>query len=167
MALLVMEGLEECVLFMDQLANVPDDIIHDMLAAEAEVVIEAQKKEIDSLGLVDTKKMRDSIKADNKFGKTRGKGFAQYINVYPHGVHHTYKARTTIKRYKRSKSGRTYIYGGGIKKSNNAEVGFIHEYGAPSRNIPAKQWMRKANEKAAPKASEAAAKVLHDWQDSL
>ncbi len=167
MALLVMDGLEECVLFMDQLANIPDDVIYEMLAAEADVVIEAQKKEINSLGLVETAKMRDSIKADNKFGKTRGKGMAQYINVYPHGVHHTYSGRAKTKAYKRSKHGRTYTYGGSDKKANNAEVAFIHEFGAPSRNIPAKQWMRKANEKAAPKAAEAAADVLQKYQDSL
>lgn len=167
MALLVMDGLEECVLFMDQLANVPEDVIYDMLHAEAEIVIEAQKSEINSLGLVETAKMRDSIKADSKRGLSRGKGLARYINVYPHGVHHLYRARTVTKTYKRSKSGRTYTYGGGEKKSNNAEVAFIHEFGAPTRHIPAKQWMRKANEKAAPKAAEAAADVLHKWQDSL
>lgn len=167
MALILMDGLEDCVLFMDKLANVPEDVIYDMLYAEAEIVIDAQKKEIDSLGLVDTAAMRDSIKADTKRGLTRGKGTARYINVYPHGVHHMYRARTVTKTYKRSKSGRTYTYGGGEKKANNAEVAFIHEYGAPSRNITAKQWMRNANEKAAPRASEAAADVLQKYQDSL
>ncbi len=158
-------GLEECELFLDELANIPEDVIYDMLEAEAEIVVEAQKKELDTLGLVSAAAtMRDSIKADKK---RRNQGQVRYINVYPHGVHHLYRARVTTKKYKRSKSGRTYTYGGGVKKSNNAEVAFIHEFGAPSRNIPAKQWMRKANEKAAPAASEVAAKVLHNWQDSL
>ena len=164
MARLETNGLDEAFFTLEELANIPEDVIHDMLDAEAEVVIEAQKKELDKLGLVDTAKMRDSIKADKKMRK---KGLVRYINVYPHGVHHRYRARMVTKTYKRSKSGRTYTYGGGIKKSNNAEVAFIHEYGAPSRNIPAKQWMRKANEKAAGDASEAAARVLHKWQDSI
>ena len=170
MALLVMDGLEECTLWMDQLANIPDDVISEMLNAEAEIVIDAQKKEIDSLELVDTAKMRDSIKADSKWGYSKSRrqqGEARYINVYPHGVHHLYRARVTTKAYKRSKHSRTYTYGGGEKKANNAEIAFINEFGAPSRNIPAKQWMRKANEKAAGRAAEAAANVLHKYQDSL
>ncbi len=157
-------GLEECMLFFDDLANIPEDVMLDMLDAEAEIVIEAQKKEIDTLGLVDTAKMRDSITADKKMMR---KGLTRYINVYPHGVHHRYSGREKTKAYKRSKHGRTYTYGGGERKANNAEVAFIHEFGAPGRNIPAKQWMRKANEKAAPAAAEAAAEVLHDWQNSL
>ncbi len=158
------DGLEECTLFFDELANIPENVIQDMLEAEAEIVIESQKKEIDTLGLVDTAKMRDSITADKKM---RYNGQERYINVYPRGVHHVYRGRMVTKKYKRSKHGRTYTYGGGEQKANNAEVAFIHEFGAPSRHIPAKQWMRKANEQAAGKAADAAAEVLHEYQNSL
>ena len=43
--------------------------------------------------------------------------------------------------YARTKHGRTYTYGGGTRKATADEVGFILEYGAPSRNIPAHHWM--------------------------
>jgi hypothetical protein len=45
-----------------------------------------------------------------------------------------------------------------------AEIAFINEYG--KKNQPARPFIKTANEQAAGEATEAAAKILHDWQDS-
>lgn len=49
----------------------------------------------------------------------------------------------------------------------NAEVGFIHEFGAPQRNIPAKGWMESANEECADDAVAAAAVVYNQYLEKL
>ena len=158
------DGLDGLVLDLDELAELDDDVIFDMLEAAGEVVAEAQRQKITSLGLVDTGLLRDSIKVDHKM---RGyMGGVRYINVYPQGAHHVYQSRVKTKAYKRSKHGRTYTYGGGTKTATAAEVAFIHEFGAPGRNIPAKQWMRTANEECADEAVSAEFKVYDDYLKS-
>lgn len=65
--------------------------------------------------------------------------------------------------------GRTIeVYPRGVRKNGvrNAEVGFIHEYGAPGRHIPAKNWMKTANENCADKATDAALKVYDEFLKS-
>ena len=85
-------------------------------------------------GLVDRGQLRDSIKVSAKVRRTSS---ARSVEIYPQGK------RTDGTR--------------------NAEVGFIHEYGAPGRGIPAKQWMRKANERAEDAACTAAEEVYDDY----
>ena len=60
------------------------------------------------------------------------------------------------------------VYPRGIRKNGvrNAEVGFIHEYGAPGRHIPAKNWMKAANEGCADKATDAAFEVYDKFLKS-
>ncbi len=156
-------GLEELILDLNELAEMPDDIVFDMLEAAGEVVVEAQKKQLDKMGLVDTTTLRDSIEIDHK---RKAKGNMRYINVYPHGPHHKYHSRVKTKAYQRSKHGRTYTYGGGDKEASNAEVAFVHEFGAEGRNIPASQWMRTANEGCADEAVDAEFRVYDQYLKS-
>ena len=60
------------------------------------------------------------------------------------------------------------VYPRGIRKDGvrNAEVGYIHEYGAPGRHIPAKNWMKTANEGCADKATDAAFEVYDEFLKS-
>ena len=44
-----------------------------------------------------------------------------------------------------------------------SEIAFIHEFGAPRRNIKASEWMRKANEAATVEAINAAEKVYDNF----
>ena len=48
----------------------------------------------------------------------------------------------------------------------NAEVGFIHEFGAPGRRIKASGWMEKANEACADEAAMAAEEVYNKFLDN-
>lgn len=154
MANLTFEGLDEFALSMQEIAELPDETVYEMLDAEAEIVVAAQKRKIEELGLVKTGKLRDSIRAFHK-----RKGDEKFVSIYPYGKHGSYRRKIRTKTYKNSKHGRTYTVGGDAKETRNNELGFILEYGAPKRNIKGRQWMHLANEGAAAAAAEAAAAV--------
>ena len=137
MAKIGMYGLNELLDDMDDVMSIPDETIHAMLNAEADVIVPAQKEQLRAAGLVDTGQLASSISRTNKLVTS---GIGKSIAVYPQGVR---------------KDGRS-----------NAEVGFINEYGAPKRKIKASNWMQKANEKSADKAEEAAFSVYNNYLKS-
>lgn len=159
------DGIEGLALSFQEFAEIPDSVIEEMLDAEAEVIAAAHKRSIESLGLVDTGALKDSIKAHKKAGGG-GNGFKRYVLIYPTGKHHTYTGVEKTKTYANSKSGRTYTTGGGEKVATNSEVGFVHEFGAPRKGIKASQWMQRANESSADKAADAAMKIYDNWLKS-
>lgn len=127
-----LEELNELILDMEELASLPDEIILQMLEAEAEVVKAAQVRSIQETFSQDrTHQLEASLKVNRTLRRARD-GSA-YITMTPSGV------RTN-----------------GVR---NAEVAFVEEFGAKNRGIPAHQWMRRANESAADDAVEAAARV--------
>jgi len=89
-----------------------------MLIAGAEVLVKAQKSEIESMfsGDRSTGALAASIKADT----VKGDMLTKYITVYPRG---------------KDKKG-----------VSNATKGFVQQYGRS--NMPARPWMTAANEKA-------------------
>lgn len=129
------EGLE---LSLEQLADLPEAVLLDMLAAEGEAVKQAQSSELASFAR--THQLEQSIAVSRKL--TRDRMGTPGISVYPQGTR---------------RGGRT----------RNAEVGFIQEYGAPRRGIVPAQWMRKANARAEDAASKAARRVYDSWLDGL
>lgn len=131
---MTVDGLDGLLLDLEALADLPDDTMSGMLRAGGEVIAQAHKSAIQSDGLVDSGQLRDSIKVSAKVRRTSS---ARSVEIYPQGK------RTDGTR--------------------NAEVGFIHEYGAPGRGIPAKQWMRKANEQAEDAACTAAEDVYDNY----
>lgn len=130
---------------LEALAGLPDSVVENILNAEADVIVQAQREEIErqwngphSMGI--------SAKAIKKDRKIRGLGYGRlyhYINVYPQGER---------KR--------------GQKSVRNAEIAFINEYGAPGRGIAARPAIAAANAKAEEAAVEAGAKVFDAYLDS-
>ena len=108
----------------------------------------------------------DSIKLHKKLHAASAGGPSRYVLIYPTGKHGQYNRRLRTKAYKNSKHGRTYTVGGDQKATSSSEVGFIHEYGAPRRNIPAKRWMQNANEKSAAATTAAQAAVYNKFLES-
>ena len=159
------QGIEGLQLSMQEFAEIPDDVVERMLEAGGEVVVAAHKRSIQSLGLVDTHALEKSIQAHSKVGTRDGKR-QRYVLVYPTGKHGTRNRKKVTKTYKRSKHGRTYTVGGDTVDVTNSEVGFIHEYGAPKKGIPAKQWMAKANEACAEEMVNAEFAVYDAWLKS-
>lgn len=136
-------GLEELGLSLEEVADIPDDVVMEMLAAGGEVVKAYHQAELSAQGLVDTGKLKDSITVHQKRG-----GSGRYALVYPSGKHGDYHRKLQVKPYKRSKHGRTYTVGGDTKEVTNNDVGFVLEVGAPKRGLAPTQWMRLANEKS-------------------
>ena len=155
-------GIEGLALSFQEFAAIPDEVVEEMLDAAAEVAVRAHKRKLRMLNLVDTGKLADSIRA---FRKVRN-GIRSVV-IYPYGKHGERKRKKVTKRYKNSQSGRTYTVGGYVKEVTNNEVGFIHEFGAPKRGIPAKQWMRKANEECAPEVEQVEFEIYDRWLKSL
>lgn len=131
MARVDIQRLDGLINDFKQLANLPMDVLKEMLNAEADVVIDAQKRRIQELGLKDTGQMQDSITRTAVQKEGRG----MYLNVYPQG--------------ERSD---------GIR---NEEVGFINEFGAPHIGMKASGWMKEVNEECENEAVKEAEEVYN------
>ena len=137
MAKLTFDGLDCLSLSLEEIADLPEDVLLEMLKAEGEVVAQAQRSEIS--GFSQTGQLERSITVGDALKRDRAGTPSLY--VYPEGVRSDGKTRS-------------------------AEVGFIQEYGAPQRGLAARQWMRTANEKSAAAAVEAAAAVYDEFLKS-
>ena len=157
------KGIEGLRISMEEFERIPDDVVEEMLLAGGAVVERAHKDSIRAMGLINTGKLVNSIKHRKKISRD-GK---RRVIVYPSGKHGVRHRKQVTKVYKRSKHGRTYTYGGDTKDVTNSEVGFIHEYGASRRNIPARGWMSKANESCAAETTAAMYQVYDTWLKSL
>lgn len=159
-------GMDGLILSLQEIMELPEDVVLEMLQAEGEIVADAQRKKIRELGLVDSEQMLDSITVDEKLRST-GRYFGRpirYINVYPKGTRKKKdgSTQTAVRKFRKRKKGAT----GSVREVTNSEVAFVHEFGAPGRNISATQWMRAANEGAADKAVDAAMKVYDKFLKS-
>lgn len=139
MARFEVDGLDALTDDLAELAKLPDSVVDGMLNAEADVLVAEQKKT-----------------AEEYLGK---KGYG------------TGSTARSIKKGKIKKSGndRTiYITPTGTNAHGvrNAEVAFLNEYGVESKNIPARPFIRIANERAGDRAVEAGEKVLNAYLDS-
>jgi len=160
------KGIDQLSLSFEEFAAIPDDVVEEMLVEGGKVVVAAHKQSVQALGLVDSGRLRNSITAHSKV-RRRGGISERYVLVYPEGKHGDRNRRKVTKAYKRSKHGRTYTVGGDTVEVTNNEVGFIHEFGAPRKGIPAKQWMAKANEACAEEMVAAEYAVYNRWLNSL
>ena len=116
-------GLDDVMKEMMQHQQAAEEAIPEMLNAGADILVKAQKSEVQSMKLVDTGDMMKSIKGDKI---KKDKDGNSYIDVYPKG-----KDRKGVR---------------------NAEKAFIAEYG--TSKIPARPWMRTANEKCSDEITE-------------
>lgn len=132
MAMVSTSGLEELLEDLDSLAELPDEIVLDMLSAEADIVANAQKAKARAVGVYATGKTAGSITFDKKL-KVSGSSKAVY--VYPKGSRNDGNKRRA------------------------AEVAFINEFG--KKGQPARPFINAANEETAD-AQEAAAMAVYD-----
>lgn len=126
-------GLADIQADLRKLENLTDEDIYRILEAGAAVVVAAQREELESLSLIDTGKLRDSIAPERKNGKS--------VLIYPQNDRRD--ERRGLRKRKRKRRG----------AKTNAEVGYVLEYGGPGRR--AYGWMSKANEKSEGDAAEA------------
>lgn len=134
MAKLSVNGLDDLMLSLEEIAAIPDDVAAAMLDAEAQVVEEAQIAEGRTMGVYDTGQTLASIRR----GKMKkGRDGARAVYVTPTGTND--------------------------KGERNATVAFVNEYGVPRRGIPARPFIATANEKAADPAVAEAEKIYDEF----
>lgn len=136
------EGIEGLQLSFEEFADLPDDVVEDILLAGGEVIRDAHIEAINRRFDKHTGHLIGSPTIQPKAGNQR------YVLVYPRGTHHTYQATK-----------------GGNAKATNADVGFVHEFGGHGNE--SSQWMREANERAADAMVDAEAAVYDAWLNKL
>ena len=99
MASLTVNGMDALLDDLDALANLPDSVIEEILEAEADVIVEAQRKTAREMGVYDSGMTAASIKK----GKVKKTGLDHSITVAPQGTN--------------------------TRGDRNAEVAFVNEYG--------------------------------------
>lgn len=137
-----MSGIDALSSDLSKLAHLPERVLADMLNAEADVVLSAQRSEVESrwkgpysLGI--------SAKSVKKGKVKKGKdGYS--ISIYPQGSRR--RGKKTIR---------------------NAEIAFINEYGAPKRNIRPRPAIKDALDKKGDDAVAAGEKVYNSFLDSI
>lgn len=137
MAELSTSGLEEIIGDLEEIATLPDDLVLEMLTAEAEIVAAAQEAEARAMGVFDKGITAGSITYGKKLTV---RGSERCLYVYPKGT------RTDGS------------------KRRVAEVAYVNEYGKQGQ--PARPFVNTANEKSVEAAVDAAAKVYDKYLKS-
>lgn len=131
-------GLDELALSLQEIAEIPEDIQDEMLRVQGNIVAQAQRESAQRYGIQRTGILIRSIKP----GK---------VKLDKHGNRVLYVTPVGSRV-------------GGGKKTTNAEIAFLNEYG--TRKQRARPFMRDANERSAEAATQAAADIYYRWQDS-
>lgn len=137
MAEISTSGLEELFADMAAIAEIPDEVILEMLTAEAEIIAEAQAAEARAMGVVDKGITAGSITFDKKLKVTKD---GKAISVHPKGT--------------RSDGSRRRV----------AEVAFVNEFGKEGQ--PARPFIGTANARKGDEAVQAAARVYDEFLKS-
>lgn len=158
MARFAVHGLDALIEDMLALSEIPESVVDNMLKTSADIALRAMKQSIQSLGLVDTSQLLNSLVAVQK----RNKQGKIYYLIYPRGTRKDMYVGARLRRVGikgRRKNGQA------IKMTNN-DVGFVLEFGAPRRNKKAYQWMRTALEGCADEVLAAQTRIYDEWLES-
>lgn len=139
MATFDMVGLDALMLSFSEIAEIPEDVQDEILNAQADIAVPAQQAKARAYGVSDTGLTAESIR---KTKPKRDKNGAPYVHVYPQG------SRTR----------------GRGKKTRNAEIAFVNEYGVRGR--APRPFIRDANAACEEKIVQAAAEVHDKWLKS-
>lgn len=137
MAEIGFSGLDELMLSMEEISQIPDEVQDAMLNAQADVVTAAQKARARAYGVQDTGLVISSIKK----GKPKRKNGVRVIYITPSGTRR--RGKQTVR---------------------NAEIAFINEYG--DRRQRARPFIRDANEACAEATTQAGFEVYDKWLKS-
>lgn len=146
MAKFEVRGIGDVISAFESIASIPSSVMKEILNTQADVVTVAQQRA--------APRNMGTLSASIKKKSPRITYDGGYIMVAPEGIHHSNKSGRS--RY-RNRGGRSR------GETRNAEVAFIHEYGAPGRNIPGQQWMLRANNNCEAATTAAGEKEFFDW----
>ena len=139
MAEINFRGLDEFMLDMQQIAEIPEEVQDEMLNAQADITVRAQQEQAEAMG-VHAPGSGLTIRSIKK-GRVKVKKGVRTIYVTPTG---------------------SRVRGG--KRVRNAEIAFINEYG--KKNQKARPFIKTANEKSAEASTQAAFEVYDRWLKS-
>lgn len=125
-------GLDELILSLQEVAQLPEGIQDEMLNAQADVVLQAQREA--AISIKDTGKTAQSLRK----GKPKSRKGVRSISITFSGSRKRGKAST-----------------------RNAEIAFVNEFG--KRGVPARNFIRSANERSATASTQAAAAVYDQY----
>lgn len=134
-------GIDDLSLSLQEISELPENVVDEMLNAQADVVVKAQKRKIRHYRIYDTGTTQRAIK---KGKPKRSKDGGRVIYVSPAGVR---------KRGKKK-----------LSATRNAEILFTNEFGKKGKK--AKPAVRDANEESAQETTEAGAAVYDRWLKS-
>lgn len=143
MAELSFTGLDELILSMQEVAEIPDDIQDEMLNAGADVVVRAQQQAARTMQVQDTGLTIAQIRKT----KVKVKNGKRVIYIYPQGTRFRGKGDN-----------------GKPVRIRNAEIAFINEYG--TRRQAARPFVLQGNETSAEETTQAQATVYYRWLES-
>ena len=142
-------GLDEFTLSLKEVAELPEEVVDEMLNAGADVTAAAQRQEAEKLGKLGGYR-NDSQTIDWSTGET---------------------ARSIKKGRVKTKDGHRVIYitpvgsrKRGKTTTRNAEIAFLNEFG--TKTIRARGFIRKANENSAEAATAAQMEVYNRYLES-
>ena len=129
-------GLDELMLSMQEIAQIPDDV-DEILNAQADVTVEAQKAAGRQMGVEDTGITLQKLKK----GRVKLRKGQRVLYITPTGSRKRGKTRT-----------------------RNAEIAFINEFGKKGQK--ARPFIKLGNEKSAEAATAAGFRVYDRWLKS-
>lgn len=145
MATFGVDGLEGLVLSLAQAAALPEDVQDEMLNAQADVVVAAQRAKVKAYGIYDGSSPVHVAERIKKGRAKQRKGGGRVIYVTPTG------SRTR---------------GGENKQTvRNAEILFVNEFGKQGQ--AARPAVAAANEESAEEAAQAGLRVYDEWLKTL
>ena len=130
-------GLDELMLSMQEIAQIPDDVVDEILNAQADVTVEAQKAAGRQMGVEDTGITLQKLKK----GRVKLRKGQRVLYITPTGSRKRGKTRT-----------------------RNAEIAFINEFGKKGQK--ARPFIKLGNEKSAEAATAAGFRVYDRWLES-
>lgn len=136
-------GIDDLTNFFDGLADIPDDVTDAMLNAEADVLVEAQKRTARSM--LDGPYAQEVVANAAQKKKVQKTSSGKELDI------------TFVGTRGRDK--------GGGSKTRAGEIAYINEFGTSKQ--PARKFIETANTEDGDEALASAAEIYHDWQDSL
>lgn len=156
MAKLSVDGLSDFMMTMDEIATMPENVVDEMLHAEAEIVAAATRTEATALGM--------GYGGDNERHTTETNRLPGQKHSYSTGATARAVAVSKLKKNAKGKWVSVYFKGTRPDGKKASEIAFLNEYG--TRTINARSFVRIANEKSAAAATEAAAAVYDQYLKS-
>ena len=139
-------GLDELMLSLEEIAAIPEDVQDEMLHAQADVTLEAQRETVRAYGIYDTENKGRHVADSLNKGKVKiRKDGSRVIYITPTGSRKRGGKRSWSK----------------VITTRHAEILFVNESGKKGQKPrPA---VRDANEKSAEKATQAALEIYDRW----